>query len=327
MTIVSLLTLNFLLTPLYSQQMISSQDTSPHTIHFLTVDKDVRLEVLDWGGQGRSVILLAGGGNTAHVFDDFAPKLKANFHVYGITRRGFGASEFSTPIKEDQLDDDILAIIDSLKLDKPVLVGHSIAGAEMSSVALSRPDRIAGLVYLDAAYPYAFDNGKGPSMKEFMELRSPQPPAPSVDDLVSYTTLQKWEVQTSGLLMPEAELRYTWDSSPDGRPAKRKNSPGFSSMLTMMTSRHVDIPVPALAINAVPHVWDIWMTNSTNPEVQKEAKTFFTTIDSLAKKQATVLKESVRTVRIVEMRGMHFIFISNEADVLREIRSFIGSLK
>ncbi len=226
MTIVSLLTLNFLLTPLYSQQMISSQDTSPHTIHFLTVDKDVRLEVLDWGGQGRSVILLAGGGNTAHVFDDFAPKLKANFHVYGITRRGFGASEFSTPIKEDQLDDDILAIIDSLKLDKPVLVGHSIAGAEMSSVALSRPDRIAGLVYLDAAYPYAFDNGKGPSMKEFMELRSPQPPAPSVDDLVSYTTLQKWEVQTSGLLMPEAELRYTWDSSPMGDRRNAKILPG-----------------------------------------------------------------------------------------------------
>src|ERR1035437_4186603 len=117
------------------------------TVHFITVDKDVKLEVLDWGGSGRAVVLLAGGGNTAHVFEDFAPKLAASFHVYGITRRGFGASGFSVLKQEDELGDDILEVIDSLKLNKPVLVGHSIAGAELSSVALSHPGRIAGLVY------------------------------------------------------------------------------------------------------------------------------------------------------------------------------------
>ena len=49
------------------------RDPSPHTVRFVTVDDGVRLEVLDWGGSGRPVVLLAGGGNTAHVFDDFAP--------------------------------------------------------------------------------------------------------------------------------------------------------------------------------------------------------------------------------------------------------------
>ena len=29
------------------------------------------------------------------------------------------------------------------------------------------PSRVAGLVYLDAGYPYAFDNGREPTMKEF----------------------------------------------------------------------------------------------------------------------------------------------------------------
>src|SRR5262245_6774246 len=81
-----------LLAPLYSQQPASWHDPSPHTVQFVTVDKDVRLEVLDWGGTGRPVVLLAGGGNTAHVFDEFAPKLRADYHIYGITRRGFGAS-------------------------------------------------------------------------------------------------------------------------------------------------------------------------------------------------------------------------------------------
>jgi hypothetical protein len=51
------------------------RDESPHTVHFVTVDSNIKLEVLDWGGSGRAIVLLAGLGNTAHVFDDFAPKL------------------------------------------------------------------------------------------------------------------------------------------------------------------------------------------------------------------------------------------------------------
>jgi len=123
------------------------------------------LEVLDWGGSGRPINLLAGGGNTAHVFDDFAPKLTAHCHVYGITRRGFGASGYSaTDHPADRLGDDAVAVIDALNLKRPILVGHSIAGVELSSVANSHPNRVAGLVYLDAAYSYAFDNGKGASI-------------------------------------------------------------------------------------------------------------------------------------------------------------------
>ena len=36
------------------------RDPSPHRIQFVTVDEGVRLEVLDWGGTGRPVVLLAG---------------------------------------------------------------------------------------------------------------------------------------------------------------------------------------------------------------------------------------------------------------------------
>lgn len=66
------------------------RDPSKHRVEFVTVEDNVRLEVLDWGGTGRPVVLLAGLGNTAHVFDDFAGKLSGACHVYGITRRGFG---------------------------------------------------------------------------------------------------------------------------------------------------------------------------------------------------------------------------------------------
>jgi hypothetical protein len=44
-------------------------DPSPHKVQFITVQERVQLEVLDWGGSGRPIVLLAGGGFTAHVFD------------------------------------------------------------------------------------------------------------------------------------------------------------------------------------------------------------------------------------------------------------------
>jgi hypothetical protein len=140
------------------------KDPSPHTMRFVTVDntanQPVNLEVLDWGGSGRPLVLLAGLGNTAHIFDKFAPKLAATYHVYGITRRGFGASSAPSPLaatySADRLGDDVLAVLDALKLNRPVLAGHSLSGQELSSVGSRHPGRVAGLIYLDAGYSYAY---------------------------------------------------------------------------------------------------------------------------------------------------------------------------
>ena len=79
---------------LHAQDQI---DHSPHTVQFVTVEPGVRLEVLDWGGFGTPLIFLAGAGNTAHNFDGFAPQFTAQHHVYGITRRGSGASSKPAP--------------------------------------------------------------------------------------------------------------------------------------------------------------------------------------------------------------------------------------
>lgn len=133
------------------------KDPSPHRVEMVTVDQNVQLEVLDWGGRGRSVVLLAGSGNTAHIYDGFAPALAHYYHVYGITRRGFGASSSpASGYSVGKLGQDILAVIDALKIARPVLIGHSFAGQEVSWVATKFPERIAGAVYLDAAYGYAF---------------------------------------------------------------------------------------------------------------------------------------------------------------------------
>ena len=91
----------------------------------------------------------------------------------GITRRGFGASSSpSSGYSVRRLGDNVVAVLDALKINRPVLVGHSFAGQELSSVATRLPDKIAGAVYLDAAYSYAsYDPSVGELAFDLPELQ------------------------------------------------------------------------------------------------------------------------------------------------------------
>jgi non-heme chloroperoxidase len=317
--------------PIHAQKPVW-KDPSPHTTRFVTVEKGVRLEVLDWGGSGRPLVLLAGGGDTAHVFDDFAPKLTASFHVYGITRRGFGQSGFSPEgWGADRLGDDVLAVLDSLKLRRPVLVGHSLGGEELSSVATRHPSRVAGLVYLEAGYPYAFDNGKGPTMKELLDAKNlaPKAPPPSESDpaLASFAALQQACLRALGFTYPEGELRQRFTTTPDGRVGKERDFPGDAMMLEGM-KKYGDIPVSALVIFAIPHAPAKWVSDSTDPKVREAAKAFDTAADALTAKQAKIFEEGVPTAHVVRVPGAdHYVYLSNEADVLREMNSFLSTLQ
>jgi non-heme chloroperoxidase len=161
-----------------------------------TVEPGVRLEVLDWGGPAfggsRTLVLVPGLGNTAHVFDALAPKLASRYRVLGITRRGFGAS--SAPASgygANRLGDDVLAVMQQLSVNKPVVVGHSFGGEELSSIGSRHPDSVAGLVYLEAGYSYAFS---AQGIEPIPAPPPPEAPLPPViraimDGTQKYTTL------------------------------------------------------------------------------------------------------------------------------------------
>lgn len=157
-----------------AQQPEATHGTSVHAIQLVPVEQGVTLEVLDWGGKGRDIVLLAGLGNTAHVFDEFAPNLTSAYHVWGITRRGFGASSRpGSGYSADRLGDDVIAVIDALKLKRPVLAGHSIAGEELSSVGSRHPEKVLALIYMEAAHSYAFyDAAQGDILIDTLDLRS-----------------------------------------------------------------------------------------------------------------------------------------------------------
>jgi len=318
-----------LLTPFHTQPFATWRDPSQHIIKFVAVEKGVRLEVLDWGGSGRPAVLLTGAGHTAHVFDGFAPKLAAHCHVYGITRRGFGASGYAP--SDDisaRLGEDVLAVIDSLNLRRPVLIGHSIGGVELTWIANNHPNRVAGLVYLDAGYSYAFDNGKVQNVKELEAFHVPQPPPPNSADLASFSRLVEYGERINGFPFPEAELRQQREMNPDGSVGAQRQFPG-EAMITKLIgtpSRYAAIPVPALFIFANPHSLGAWYDHSTDPSVRSAARARSAAMESLTTKQENAIKSGLPRARVVTMpNANHFVYLSDETEVLRQIDAFLAS--
>lgn len=160
----------------------------PHRVQFVTVRDGTRLEVYSTGGGlGPNIVLLAGSGNTAHIYDDFAPKLTSFCHAYGITRWGFGASSRpESGYSEQRLADDVIRVIDSLRIASPVLLGHSLAGGEITTVAGQHPDRLLRLVYLDAVRDPTRDYSQITKELESAHLHPVTPSDPKDNSFVAY---------------------------------------------------------------------------------------------------------------------------------------------
>jgi len=132
---------------------------STPTDQYVTVN-NVRLHYLDWGGTGETLLFLTPlGGDLDEQFGAIAPQFTDRFRVVGLTRRGHGKSEtpqagYDTPT----LVRDIIGFLDALRSRRAHLAGHSIAGAEMTLLAGTYPDRVLSLVYLDATADYKWQS-------------------------------------------------------------------------------------------------------------------------------------------------------------------------
>src|SRR6266850_1388949 len=146
-------------------------DKSPHKPEFITAN-GVRLHYLDWGGKGEAMLFLHGMGDTAHIYDDLAPKFTNQFRVLGLTRRGHGQSEIpEAGYDTATLVEDIRQFLDALKIQRVILAGHSFAGDELTRFAVVHPDRVVKLIYFDSAY----DHSRVPENLRFKPLHGGGP--------------------------------------------------------------------------------------------------------------------------------------------------------
>lgn len=298
-------------------------DASPHTVRFVTVAPGVRLEVLDWGGKGPAMFFLAGLQDPAHEFDDFAPKFTDRFHVYALTRRGYGAS--SQPPSGYQIDSlalDIRTVLDSLGVQRAILVGHSIAGDEITRFATTWPERVNKLVYLDAAHD------RVPLVAMFAATPAPAPPPMLGADSLSPETFRAYIARTGGVRYTMGEVLSIARFGPDGRYLGDVTPPTIDAAILagLQHPAYPRITAPALAFYAVADsVSSIFRYYpSLDAAGQAQAQRFAEAFNPWAAAERERFRSEVKRGRVVEIKGAHhYIFMSNEAQVLREMRAFL----
>jgi pimeloyl-ACP methyl ester carboxylesterase len=309
------------------------RDPSTHDVRFVTLDQDVRLEVLDWGGSGPAIVLLTGSGHTAHVYDDFAPKLTDCCHVYGITRRGYGASSTpATGYDDRRLAEDVFQVIEQVKIPSPVLVGHSMAGGEMTTLGRQHSDRISGLVYLDALgdledEPPADPEWAALAQKVPPDLR-PTPVCPPQADR-TFAAFRVSQACRLGFVLPipESELRNQFNA--DGDRVGSLKSPDWVSRAIgqgqVFRRDYSNIRVPVLALLEAPVLRSDFTPK--DDDERKAIDAFLARGRVLMNRRVDKVKLHVANVHIVYLPGAgHYVFLTRESDVLREIHTFVGSL-
>ena len=345
----------------FAQNGSSSQGEIALKAQFIEVQPDVKLEVLDWGGTGRNLVLLAGLGNTAHVFDSLGPKLAAHYHVIGITRRGFGQSSApQTGYDPRRLGDDVVAVLDALHLTDPVLVGHSIAGEELSAVSTFHPGRAAALIYLDAGGTFALYDPKygdytpalaqlrddlsalqrnlfddvliSKTLKDMAlfranlanlqaEVEGGTGPSPKASDLASISAFQNYMKGYFGGIIPETEVRQDFRIGEAGSVGESLGH-GYPNQSVMLAEeRFHSIDTPLLAIIAYPGA-------PTPGQTSDPAKLAASRAAEMSRKesQIAIFREQPHAKVIVVPNATHYIFLSREDEVISQITAFVNSL-
>jgi pimeloyl-ACP methyl ester carboxylesterase len=305
-------------------------DPSPHRVLFIPVAggsfedpaKPVRLEVLDWGGTGPVVVLLAGMGGTAHIYDDLAPQLVGSFRLIGITRRGHGASSRAadtTTYTLDSLATDIRVVLDSMGIRKASLVGHSIAGAEITRFAARWPDRVEKLVYLDSAHDFdGYD--------ELMAANPSWPPPVTMRQGAHNDSLNSWRD------WGKRDLWGFWSNAMEVDRVRTSDADSFALRVlgrdaALHPKEYSSVRAPALALSAwyTTGQWFFhldplrdsvkwqqaahWIDSGVRPFVARGNKRFL---------------DEIPNGRLVQFDSDHYVFIFREERTLAELRDFLG---
>src|SRR5262249_39881424 len=102
-----------------------------------------------------------------------------------------------------------------LSIVRPILMGHSMGGGEMTTLANQHSDRLSGLVYLDAIA----DPGDSTRDRAFVELLNKLPSGirePPRMDASSFAAYRASQARAGVGAFPESELRQLFEATADG---------------------------------------------------------------------------------------------------------------
>ena len=230
--------------------MAEAKPLPPPTSGFATSTDGTRINYVDWGGSGPTVVMIHGLGDDPYVFGAVAQHLRKRFHIIAYARRGHGHSD--APL--DKAYDinayvaDMRAVFDRLHIDHASLVGWSMGGNEITAFADKYPASVDKLIYLESGYDWSqADLGN-----RFEVI------APKKDDLASFGAYEKWWLRVwygAGKPWVPAIAPYLRDTARIARNGTVTVVPTDAVMAKIfggvgVPRDYVDLKAPVLAIYA-----------------------------------------------------------------------------
>ena len=284
----------------------------------------LRLHFVDWGGSGSAVILLTGLGDSAHIFDDFAPLLSRGHRIIAITRRGYGASAApgDGSYSNTALVGDIVSLMDSLSIPRASFVGHSISGGELARLGTDHPERVDRLIDIDAAY----DRTLVP------ELMAHLPPLPSTGAAAGHDldSLTRWRENALGVHLPAVRTNLTQIMLPGSeglvpRTAQSVNAAVLGGDIASKP-RWDSIAAPSLAFFTSKDV-----TDQVPPDATAAQRTAFVDYSTkvlrpwMLRAQADFLERTRCGVAIEVPRSTHYLFLERPEWTANAILAFLAT--
>lgn len=309
-----------------------AQSASIPVRQFVTVESGVSVEALDFGGVGRPIVFLPGKGVAADSRNviDFVRALRTSYHVYSMTRRGLAPSSIPRAgYHSDRLADDVLVVLDSLGIQRPVLIGHSMAGGELSSIGSRFPSKVAGLIYLDAGYRYAlydtiigdFQIAKNDAYRHLSQLLF----APPRDQKLLIPQLLDSDLPALIKVLEERreslKVSRTGQPTVGGAPLAYEQAFDLNRAMILGRQKYTHVDAPVLAIYASPHNVPV------NQGTDSLSIALWNASEAEMKAHITAFERQVPKAKVVRLPNAdHFVYRSHEDDVLREIRAFVATL-
>ena len=131
---------------------VQSKNRENFKPRFISLSTGVKLEYVETGKKsGTPVIFLHGITDSWHSFQKVLPLLPSNIHAFAISQRGHGDSERPTAgYHPKDFAADVAAFIRQKKLERVVVVGHSMGSVVAQQFALDYPHLLKGLVLIGA---------------------------------------------------------------------------------------------------------------------------------------------------------------------------------
>ena len=119
---------------------------------YISNGPDLQLNYLEWGDPSAPpVLLIIGLTGIAYTWRQTAERLQDRYRCIALNLRGHGDSGPS-PEREysfDLWDSDVQALVNTLELDRPVVIGHSLGGRVAFVYAGRHPESTRGIVVVD----------------------------------------------------------------------------------------------------------------------------------------------------------------------------------